>query len=226
MAKTKPTRRERAGLAAACGLAEPERGPLACRAAGPALPRRRVRAHRREGHDRVHDPGGHRPLEAVAARLLPVLRRQGRAAARAVRGDHRRVGRRPARGHRRRDRSARAPAGLHDPPARVVRSRRRAAQAGLAQPAPDLGVLGAARRDPPRPGEGGDGAGLADAARARRGRGRGRRRSRSPDTRRTAVAHPADRDVQLVRQPPRPRPPHAVSAEETWEFCLHGLSGG
>ena len=90
-------RRERAGLAPAGGLAEPERRPLARRAARPAIPRRRVRADRREGHDRVHDPRGHRPVEAVAARLLPVLRRQGRAAPRPVRGDGPRVDRRPAR---------------------------------------------------------------------------------------------------------------------------------
>ena len=88
---------ERAGLAAAGGLPQPERGPLARRAARAAVPRCRVRPDRREGHDRVHDPGGHRPVEAVAARLLPVLRRQGRAAARAVRGDGPRGDRRPAR---------------------------------------------------------------------------------------------------------------------------------
>ena len=59
MAETEPLdERERAGLASAGSLAQPERRPLARRAAGPAVPGRGVRADRREGHDRVHDPGG------------------------------------------------------------------------------------------------------------------------------------------------------------------------
>ena len=166
---------ERAGLAPAGGLPQPERRPLPRRAAGPALPRRRVRADRREGHDRVHDPGGHRPLEAVAARLLPVLRRQGRAAARAVRGDDSRGDRRPPQRRRVDVRSARAAARVHDPAARVVRPVGEAAQARHAQPPADHGVLGAAHGRPPRPGEGRDGADLADDGRARRRRGRRRR---------------------------------------------------
>ncbi len=59
-----------------------------------ALPRRRVRADRREGQHRLHDPRGHRSLETVATRLLRVLRRQGRTGPRAVRGDRPRGGRR------------------------------------------------------------------------------------------------------------------------------------
>ena len=94
-------------LAPAGGLTQPQRRAVAGRAAGAAVPRRRVRADRREGHDRVHDPRGDRPVEAVAARLLPVLRRQGRAAPRAVRGDDPRVDRGPARVDRGRDRAAR-----------------------------------------------------------------------------------------------------------------------
>ena len=47
-------------------------------------------------------------------------------------------------------RTDRATAGLHDPPPRVVRTRRRTAQAWRAQPAADLGVLGAARGRAPR----------------------------------------------------------------------------
>ena len=107
-----------------------ERGPLQGRGTGAALPRRRVRADRREGHDRVHDPGGRRPVEAVAAQLLRVLRRQGRARARAVRGDG--AARRGADIRAAVDArvgSARAAARLHDLPARVVRSQRGAPQA-------------------------------------------------------------------------------------------------
>ncbi len=59
---------------------------------------------------------------------------------------------------------------------------------------------------------------------ARRGRRR-RARSRSTDTRHAAVAHAADGDVQLVRQPPGRQREKRVTAEETWEFCLDGLSG-
>ena len=123
---------------AARRLAEPERGAVARRAAHPAIPRRGVRADGREGHDRLHDPRGHRPLEAVAPRLLPVLRRQGRAAARAVRGeharsrstDHRACGRGGVR-------TARTSARLQHPSARVVRSLGYPAQARRAQPPAD-----------------------------------------------------------------------------------------
>ena len=87
-------RPERARVARARRLPERGRGPLPRRGAGPALPRRRVRADRREGHDRLHDPRGHRAVEAVPPRLLRVLRRQGRTGARAVRGDSPRGARR------------------------------------------------------------------------------------------------------------------------------------
>ena len=104
-ASRRRARRRRSGLAQASGLAEPERRAHARGAARAATAGCGLRADRREGHERVHDPGGRRPLEAVAARVLPVLRRQGRAALRAARGEHPRVGRGSPRGRRRPQRS-------------------------------------------------------------------------------------------------------------------------
>src|SRR5262249_53135198 len=66
-------RRARRRVAAPRGLEEPERRAHPRRAARAAVARRGVRADRRARHDAVHDPGGRRPLEAVAARVLPVL---------------------------------------------------------------------------------------------------------------------------------------------------------
>ena len=57
-----------------------------------AVPRASVRADRRKRHHRVHDPRGRRAVEAFAAGLLRIFRRQGRARARPVRGVHREAG--------------------------------------------------------------------------------------------------------------------------------------
>ena len=62
------------------------------------------------------------------------------------------------------------------------------------------------------------------ADRAAQGRGRGRR---SPGDRDAASrpAHPTDRHVRLAHEPLRPESPARVTAEDAWEFCLHGLGG-
>ena len=203
MARRRRRRRERARLAPARSLAEPERGPLTRRAAGAALPRRRVRADRREGHDRVHDPRGHRPLEAVAARLLPVLRRQGRAAPRAVRGDHPRVDRRPPRrvvepSPTRSSGSARSRSGCTSGATR--RRRRASAATHNRRPISEFSVQLAV--DHPDRVKAAMAPDLADDARARRRRERRRRDRRGRHAAR-GRAHAADGDVQLVRQPPR-----------------------
>ena len=203
-----------------------QRRALTRRAARPALPRRRVRADRREGHDRVHDPGGHRPLEAVAARLLPVLRRQGRAAARAVRGDDPRVDRRPPRASSRPspNRSTRLRAftiRLHEW-CEPVRHSRASAASHNRRPISEFSVQLAV--DAPRAREGRDGAGLAHAARARRGRATAAGAIDVADARRAAAL--VQQTVMYswfgnrLIQDPRMR----LTAEETWEFCLHGLS--
>ena len=77
-------------------------------------------------------------------------------------------------------RADRPAARVRDLPPRVVRSGRHAAQAGHAQPAPDLGVLGAARRQLSRSRQGRAGAHLAAARRAARRRARGRATSKWP----------------------------------------------
>ena len=90
--ETEPTWRQRAtsrSLSAARSRAEQRVQRFGCG----------VRADRREGYDRIHDPGSRGSLEAVAAQLLPVLRRQGRAYPRPVRVSSR-VPRSPAPGRR------------------------------------------------------------------------------------------------------------------------------
>ena len=215
--------RERAGLARACGLPQPQRRPLPRGAAGAALPRRRVRADRREGHDRVHDPRGRRAVEAVAARLLRVLRRQGRARARPVRGD----------------RSAKPATTSTTPsPPKPTRSR------GCA-PTRSGSTSGATRSRPPASGAPTTGA-RSPSSRCswppttRSGFEPRSRRSRTccielldaaaaagairvADTRRAAaLVHQTVMNNwygnRLVNDPKQ-----RLTAEETWEFCLHGI---
>ena len=218
--RTQPAWRERAVVP------QPERGPLAGRGAGAALPRRRVRAHRREGHDRLHDPRGRRTVEAVAARLLRVLRRQGRARARAVRGDRARSGRRHPRRRRRASPIRSRACAPSRSAARVVRPRRVAAQARHATTAAPISEfsmhLAVNHAERVRAALAPLSHLLARARRRRRGRGRDPRRRHAPRRR----ARAADGDVQLVRQPARRRTRSSrLTAEETWQFCLHGLRG-
>ena len=122
-----------------------------------------------------------------------------------------------------RDRSARAPPRVHDPPARVVRPERGAPQARLAQPPRDLRVLDAPddqllRARPRRAGA---------AARACS-------TSSSTDAAEAGAIRVADtrRAAALVQQTVMcswfgnrlvENPKQRLTAEETWEFCLHGL---
>ena len=105
--------------------------------------------------------------------------------------------------------TARAPARVHDPPARVVRPVGEAAQAVDAQSPADHGVLGAAHRRPLRPREGRDGADLADDASSSSTSANEAGAIDVADTRRAAALDAADGDVQLVRQPPRRERAHA-----------------
>ena len=67
------------------------------------------------------------------------------------------------------------------------------------------------------------GSALAPAARPHR-RADEAARSASATLAARAALRAADRSLQLVRQPPGREPEAAAHAEETWEFCLHGLS--
>ena len=123
------------------------------------------------------------------------------------------------------DRPARPAPGLRDPPARVVRSGRVTPQARLAQPPGDLRVLDAPRGQPRRAGACRARAADQDPATPSSTQPPTPERSASP----TRAARP--RSIQqtvmfswfgnrLVENPKQ-----RLTAEETWEFCLHGLGG-
>ena len=189
MAENEPTDDgERSRVAPARGFEEPESGPLARREAGAAIHGRRVRADRREGHDRLHDPRGHRPVAssrfaastststARTSCSSRCSRRQSAKPSTTSAGSSTPSRSRSTGCGRSRSACTSGASPTETPP-----------QARRPQPPPDLGVLGAAHGQPSRAGEGRDGADLAGVARPGRGR-RGRQaRSTSTDTRRTAA---------------------------------------
>ena len=136
---------------------------------------------------------------------------------------HPRSRRRHPRRRRWRDRSTRPAARLRDPPPRVVRPGRLAPQAGNAQPAADIRVLDAAGGQPRGPGPGRARRRvshllreLIDAA-ADGGRDPGRRRPARRGMVQQTVMYSWFGN-RLVENPKL-----RLTAEETWEFCLHGL---
>ena len=201
-----------------------ERRPVARRGARAALPRRRVRADRREGLDRVHDPGSHRAVEAVAARVLRVLRQQGRARARAVRRDasarRTTTSARPSTPNRIRS-SGSAPSRSASTSG-AIPARRRASTARTTADA-IIGVLDAARGQPLRAGARGALAPISHLLRELLEAAADAGAIRVADTRRAAALVQQTVMCSWFGNRLVENPKQRLTAEETWEFCLHGL---